>query len=62
MYKFRRLGTEHTIVSKVKIFTEGEKITRAEDRRNDKLPDGACKNVSVLNLRSWIYCGLSKGY
>jgi hypothetical protein len=47
MYKFRRLGTEHTIVSKVKIFTEGEKITRAEDRRNDKLPDGACKNVSA---------------
>jgi hypothetical protein len=31
MYKFKGLGTEHTIVSKVKIFTEGERITK--DRR-----------------------------
>jgi hypothetical protein len=40
MYKVKGLGTEQTIASKVKIFTEGEKITRVEDLRNDKLPDG----------------------
>jgi hypothetical protein len=58
MYKFKELGIEHTIVSKIKIFTEGEKITRVEDRWNDKLPDEACKNVSVSSL-SWICYGLS---
>jgi len=61
MDKVKGLGTEHTIVSKVRIFTGGEKITRAEDRWNDKSPDGAFKNVSVLSLRSWVYHGLSWG-
>jgi hypothetical protein len=61
MDKVKGLGTEHTIVSKVKIFTGGEKITRAEDRWNDKSPDGAFKIVSVLSLRSWVYHGLSWG-
>jgi hypothetical protein len=56
MYKFKELGVEHTIVSKIKIFTEGEKITRVEDRWNDKLLDEACKNVSVWSL-SWVIEG-----
>ena len=57
MYKVAGIGTEQTIDSKVKIFTEGEKITRVEDRWNDELPDGAFKNVSLLSLRSWLYYG-----
>jgi hypothetical protein len=32
MYEFKGLGTEHTIVSKVKIFTEGREDH--EDRRS----------------------------
>ena len=59
MYKVKGLGTEQTIDSKVKIFTENEKITRVEDRWNDELPDGAFKNVSMLSLRSWAYYGQS---
>jgi hypothetical protein len=38
MYKVKGLGTGHTIDSKVKIFTEGEKIKKVEDRWNDELP------------------------
>lgn len=56
------LGTEHIIASKVKIFTEGEKIKKVEDRWNDELPEGAFKNVSVLSLRSWLYYGQSWVY
>jgi hypothetical protein len=57
MYKIKGLGMEQTIDSKVKIFTEGEKIKKVEDRWNDELPEGAFKNVSVLNLRGWVYYG-----
>jgi len=51
MYKVKGLGTEQTIDSKVKIFTEGDKITRVEDRWNDELPEGAFKNA-LRNLNS----------
>jgi hypothetical protein len=62
MYKVKGHGMEQTIDSKVKIFTEGEKIKRVEDRWNDELPEGAFKNVSVLSLRSWVYYGQSWVY
>jgi hypothetical protein len=35
MYKVKGLDTEHTVASRVKVFTEGEKI-KVEDRWNDE--------------------------
>lgn len=62
LYKVKGLGTEQTIASKIKIYTEGEKITKVEDRWNDSLPEGAFANVSVLSVRSWLYYGQSWVY
>jgi hypothetical protein len=63
LYKVKGIGSEQTIDSKGKAQSDDTgKITRAEDRWNDKLPDGAFANVSVLSLRSWLYFGQSWAY
>ena len=45
-YKVAGVGTEKTIESVVRIFTDGDKISKVEDRWNGNLPDGAVANVS----------------
>jgi len=54
-YTVKGLGSQQTIDSKIKIWTEGEganiKITRVEDRWDDKLPDSTFKNA-LRNLNS----------
>lgn len=54
-YTVKGLGSEQTIDSVIKIFTEGEganmRITKVEDRWNDNLPDGPFKNA-MRNLNS----------
>jgi hypothetical protein len=46
MYKIKGIGSEQTIAGKVKVRSDDAgKITRVEDRWNDKLPDGAFANV-----------------
>ena len=62
MYKVKGVGTAHSITSKVKIFTEGEKIKKVVDRWDDELPEGTFKNVSVLSLRSLPYYCHSRLY
>jgi hypothetical protein len=47
MYTVKGLGTEHTIDSKMEIFTECGKIRKVEDRWNDELPEGVSRNVIV---------------
>jgi len=51
MYKVKGLGTEQTIASKVKIYHEGDKITKVEDRWNDQLPESAFMKA-MRNLNS----------
>lgn len=55
-YVVRGIGKEQTIDSVVKIHTDGDKITKVEDRWNDELPEGAFKTVSVFNPFSWLHC------
>lgn len=54
-YTVKGLGSEQTIDSKVKIFTEGEgdnlRIKRVEDRWNDDLKEGAFRDA-MKNLNS----------
>lgn len=54
-YTVKGLGSQQTIDSKIKIWTEGEgdnmRITRVEDRWNDQLPDSTFKNA-MRNLNS----------
>lgn len=54
-YTVKGLGSEQTIDSKVKIFTEGEgdnmRIRRVEDRWNDDLKEGAFRDA-MKNLNS----------
>ena len=51
-YKVKGLGTEKTIDSVVKIFTDesGEKIVAVEDRWNGNIPEGAIATVSLQFL------------
>jgi len=55
MYRVKGIGSEHTIASKVKIFTtpDEKQITRVEDRWDDSLPDAAFKKA-MRNLNSVI--------
>jgi hypothetical protein len=63
-YKMKGLGTEKTIESVIKIYTDesGERITQVEDRWNGDIPEGAFAKVSLLDLLNpfwWIYvCGI----
>jgi hypothetical protein len=72
-YKIKGLGTEKTIESVIKIFTDekGEKITQVEDRWNGNIPDGAFAKVGISQLITpfwwinacgiiefWIFCSL----
>lgn len=54
-YTVKGLGSEQTVDSKIKIWTEGEgdnmKIKRVEDRWDDNLPDSTFKNA-MRNLNS----------
>lgn len=54
-YTIKGIGSEQTIDSKVKIFTEGEgenmRIRRVEDRWNDDLKEGAFRDA-MKNLNS----------
>lgn len=56
-YTVKVLGSEQTVDSKVKIFTEGEgdniRITRVEDRWDDSLKEGTFQNA-MKNLNSVI--------
>lgn len=56
-YTVKGLGSQQTIDSKIKIWTEGEgdnmRITRVEDRWDDNLPDSTFKNA-MRNLNSVI--------
>jgi hypothetical protein len=45
-YMVKGVGAEKTVESVVRIFTEGDKISKVEDRWNGSLPDGAVANVS----------------
>ncbi|KAK5174202.1 uncharacterized protein LTR77_001282 [Saxophila tyrrhenica] len=44
-YVVKGIGKEQVIDSKVKIFTEGDKITKVEDRWDGKLPDSGIQNA-----------------
>ncbi|KAL9106536.1 MAG: hypothetical protein Q9227_008451 [Pyrenula ochraceoflavens] len=44
-YKIAGVGKEQVVESKVKIFTEGSKISKVQDRWNDELPEGSFKNA-----------------
>ena len=47
-YKVKGIGSEQVVESKIKIWAspDGTKITRVEDRWDDKLPEGGFKTVS----------------
>lgn len=46
-YVVKGVGKEQTIASKVAIYTEGEKISRVEDRWDGEIGEGGIKNVSL---------------
>ena len=47
-YVVKGVGAEKVMESVVRIFTDGERIAKVEDRWNGNLPDGAVANVSFL--------------
>lgn len=47
-YVVKGVNKEQTVASKVHIHTEGDKITRVEDRWDGELNDGPMKNVSLF--------------
>ena len=49
-YVVKGIGKATEIQSTIAVWTDQGKITRVEDRWNGDLPDGAIKNVSLLNL------------
>ena len=57
-YVVKGIGKEQIIQSKVNIFTDGDKISKVEDKWDGQLPEGSIKNVSsVFTLLSpfwWI--------
>ena len=62
-YKIKGVGSEQTIESVVKIFTNGEgRITEVQDRWNDSIPEGPFAKVSSSAIffrfsRGWIVVG-----
>jgi hypothetical protein len=54
-YVVKGIGKEQIIDSVVKIHTNGDRITKVEDRWNDQLPDGAFKNVRIFSPSSWLH-------
>ena len=44
-YTVKGLGTKKTIESKVQIFTQGDKITKVEDKWNGKLPESSFQDI-----------------
>lgn len=56
-YVVKGLGTEKIMESVVRIFTDGDKISKVEDRWNGSLPEGAVANVSCYRL-SWLSGGV----
>lgn len=62
-YKIKGIGKETTISSKINIYTQGDKITKVEDKWDGKLPEGSIAQVSLLQLLSplwwiWLYFAL----
>ena len=53
-YKVKGIGSEQVVESKIKIYTsqDGTRITKVEDRWDDKLPDGGFKTVSLRSFFS----------
>lgn len=52
-YKVKGIGSEQTIESVVKIFTNQQgKIEKVQDKWNGKLPDSSFANVSTCFLAS----------
>ena len=49
-YVIKDVGKEQTISSLITIFTEGDKISRLQDKWNGKLPEGSIKDVSCSCL------------
>ena len=47
-YVVKGIGKEQIVESVIRIHTDGEKISKVEDRWNDKMPDSAVANVSTL--------------
>jgi hypothetical protein len=58
-YKVKGLGTEKTIESLIRIFTDEsrERITSVEDRWNGNIPEGPIATVSALT----VFAGGSEG-
>ena len=53
-YVVKGVGKEQTVNSEVKIFSEGGKITKVEDRWDGSLPEGAFKTVRLFSILSWL--------
>jgi hypothetical protein len=47
-YVVKGVGAEKVMESVVRIFTDGDRISKVEDRWNGNLPDGAVANVSFV--------------
>ena len=65
-YVVKGIGKEATVNSKVTIFTEGDKISKVEDKWDGKLPESSISNVSspwrllspfwwAFYLEAWIF-------
>lgn len=57
-YKLKGVGTEKTINSKIKIFTEAGKISEVQDRWDGELPDGifakAMRNLNSVTVPAFV--------
>lgn len=57
-YVIKGINKEQTIASKINIFTEGDKITKVEDKWDGKLPESGIQNVSsvwqLINPFWWV--------
>lgn len=71
-YTVKGLGTEQTITSKIKIYTENGKITQVQDKWDGKIPEGVFATVSIFSLVNpfwwtklgiavawWAFCGVA---
>ena len=47
-YKVKGLGSEKVIDSKINIYTDGDKISKVEDKWNGELPESGIANVSSV--------------
>lgn len=55
-YTVKGLGKEQTMESKVKIWTDGDKVMRVEDRWGGELKEGAVRDVSILFCFHCLFC------